>query len=71
MSKSKFELQINVGVRPEHKDALARLARLEGESQAYVVRRLIREAAQEAGVWPDTPKFVLANTEEPRDNGAG
>ena len=43
---------LNVKVLPEHKQALRALARLEGEPMSVVLRRLIKQIAQEEGVWP-------------------
>lgn len=44
---------LNIRVQTEHKKALRALARLEGETMSVVLRRLIRQAAQERGVWPE------------------
>ena len=43
---------LNIKVLREHKQALIALATLEGETVSVVLRRLIRQAALDRGVWP-------------------
>ena len=43
---------VGVVMLPEHKRALERLARVNGEAMAVVIRCLIREEAQRRGLWP-------------------
>ena len=50
---------------PAEKDAAARLA--EGESVASLVRRLIREAAKAAGLWPPAPPTGKVDVEGVRN----
>lgn len=50
---------IAVTMLPEHKEVLRRLSQASGERMAVVVRRLIREEGERAGIWPlraDSPK---------------
>lgn len=44
--------RLTVKLQPAHRTALENLARLDGESVAAVVRRLIRAEAQRRGFWP-------------------
>jgi hypothetical protein len=46
--------RLNLRVLRVHKEALRKLARLEGEPMSVVLRRLIRQSALSKGVWPDT-----------------
>ena len=47
-----FETErLSLKVLRRDKEALRRLAAVEGEAMAVVVRRLIRRAAQERGLW--------------------
>ncbi len=48
--ESTFTTVVKLTLR--HKRALMRLAEADGESMAAVVRRLIREAGERAGLWP-------------------
>jgi len=43
--------RLTVKLTPAHKMALGRLAKLEDESVAALVRRLIRAEAQQRGFW--------------------
>jgi hypothetical protein len=63
---------LNVKVLPEYKFALRALARLESESVSVIIRRLIRQEAQEHGVWPCvTETAVLAEElKQEIDDGA-
>jgi len=45
---------IGLVMLPSHKEALRRLAEVQGEAMAVVVRRLIREEAGRRGFWPPT-----------------
>ena len=52
MRKERFGLVLSEG----EKTAIQRLAEIEGElSRAALVRRLIRQAAKERGLWPLEP----------------
>jgi len=51
---------LTVAVMGVHKRALERLAEQDGETQAVIVRRLIRQEAQERGLWP-------AEAEQPQE----
>jgi hypothetical protein len=57
--------RLTLRVPPCHKAALRSLAKRDGEAMAVVVRRLIRKAAVDAGVWPPT------NTTGQTANSAG
>lgn len=43
--------RLTVYLLPCHKRAVEKLARREGESQAAIVRRLIRREAEDFGIW--------------------
>ena len=47
-------VRLNLKMLRAHKEALRKLAILEGESMSVVLRRLIRQTALNQGVWPDT-----------------
>jgi len=47
------------------KEALERLAALEGEPMAVVVRRLIRDAARDRGLWP--PQNARPRAAQPQE----
>ena len=52
-----FETErLSLKVLRRDKEALRRLAAVEGEAMAVVVRRLIRRAAQERGLWSPADK---------------
>jgi hypothetical protein len=49
------EIRFGLLLRPDEKHALDRLAEVEGGlSKAAALRRLIRKAAHEKGLWPPT-----------------
>jgi hypothetical protein len=50
-----------VRVLPRHKHVLGDIARLEGESMATVVRRLIRQEAIRRSLWPADLKGVAVD----------
>jgi len=52
--------RVNFRVLLAHKIALQNLARLEGEPMSVVLRGLIRNEAQQRGVWPNTLLLGLA-----------
>ena len=45
-------MNLNLKILPEHKKALRALAWREGEAMSVVLRRLIKKAGKENGVWP-------------------
>lgn len=45
-------LTVTLRILPAHRRALAALARMEEESMAATIRRLIRLEAKKRGVWP-------------------
>jgi hypothetical protein len=58
-------IPLSFKVLREHKIALNALATLEGECTSVILRRLIRVAAEENGVWPESlPNQKLEITQE-------
>lgn len=47
-----FTERFPIAMSPRDRVALRRLSAITGESQAVVVRRLIRQEAERQGVWP-------------------
>jgi hypothetical protein len=47
--------RLSVKILPAHKLALARIAQVEGTSEAATVRRLIRAEAERRHIWFDDP----------------
>jgi len=52
VSRAYFTERFAIAMSPRDRVALKRLSETLGEAQAVVGRRLIREAAKSAGLWP-------------------
>lgn len=57
--------RLTVKLTPAHKMALGRLAKLDDESVAALVRRLIRAEAQQRGFWTEP---IEAENSTPEEN---
>jgi hypothetical protein len=54
--------RLGIVLRSRDKAAARRLAEVEGESIACVVRRLIRNEAERRGIWPGEGEWVSFST---------
>ena len=52
ISRAYYTERLVIGLSVRDRVVLERLANVEGEPMAVVVRRLIREAARKQGMWP-------------------